>query len=49
MHGGGFRSGNKRNGTIANLAKNLTMRGYALFSINYRLTGGHSKKPVLDA
>jgi len=47
MHGGGFRSGKKENG--AKLATKLTMRGYAVFSINYRLTGGHSEKPVLDA
>ena len=36
MHGGGFSAGNKRMG--AKLAKALAERGYAVFSIAYRLT-----------
>jgi len=39
MHGGGFKAGNKNMGT--KLAKKLTKRGYAVFSINYRLTGNY--------
>ena len=39
MHGGGFKGGNKRMGR--KLALELTARGYAVFSVNYRLTGGH--------
>ena len=47
MHGGGFSKGKKNEGS--KLARDLTMRGYAVFSIDYRLTGGHSKKPVREA
>ena len=36
MHGGGFRSGDKKYG--AELAEKLVVRGYAVFSISYRLT-----------
>ena len=39
MHGGAFRAGNKNMGT--KLAKKLTMRGYVVFSVNYRLTGSY--------
>ena len=41
MHGGGFSSGDKKSGS--RLAQELAMRGYAVFSISYRLTGGHGK------
>ena len=41
MHGGGFTGGDKKWGS--ELAEELAMRGYAVFSINYRLTGGHGK------
>ena len=37
MHGGAFKAGNKQMG--AKLAKAMAMRGYAVFTINYRLTG----------
>ena len=47
IHGGGFRKGSKSSGS--KIAKELAMRGYAVFSINYRLTRDHSKKPVLEA
>ena len=39
MHGGGFKAGNKRGGR--KLALMLAARGYAVFSVNYRLTGGY--------
>ena len=39
VHGGGFRSGDKESGE--EFAKQLTMRGYAVFAINYRLTGNY--------
>lgn len=50
-HGGGFKGGNKQVGK--KLAEQLTVRGYAVFSINYRLTGEHwsmeSQQAVHDA
>ena len=39
MHGGGFKSGDKKSG--AGLAEKLVVRGYAVFSISYRLTADH--------
>jgi len=39
MHGGGFKAGNKRSGR--KLALEMVARGYAVFSVNYRLTGEH--------
>ena len=51
MHGGGFKGGNKRSGR--KLALEMVARGYAVFSVNYRLTGNHwpmkSQKAVHDA
>ena len=38
MHGGAFKNGDKFSGK--DLAKELASRGYAVFSINYRLTAG---------
>lgn len=53
MHGGGFLGGDKRNDSIVKYSKMMAMRGYAVFSISYRLTGGYwsweSGKAVLDA
>ena len=39
IHGGGFKGGSKIIGR--KLAEQLAMRGYAVFSISYRLTGDH--------
>jgi len=39
MHGGGFKAGNKRSGR--KLALEMVARGYAVFSVNYRLTGDY--------
>ena len=51
MHGGGFTAGNKRVGR--KFALEMTKRGYAVFSVNYRLTGDYwsmeSQKAVHDA
>ena len=40
VHGGGFVSGNSRNGSEAYTADFLAPAGYAVFSINYRLAPG---------
>lgn len=37
IHGGGFISGDKRGGTILNMANYFTSRGFVFASINYRL------------
>ena len=51
IHGGGFTGGSKATGR--KYALELTKRGYAVFSINYRLTGDYwpleSQKRVFDA
>ena len=39
MHGGGFTAGNKKMGR--QFALEMTKLGYAVFSINYRLTGDY--------
>ena len=39
MHGGAFVGGDKQIPGIIETAKRLTQRGYAVVSINYRLTG----------
>ena len=39
MHGGGFTGGDKRDRNQVKYAKKLVARGYAVVSINYRLTG----------
>ena len=53
MHGGGFRGGDKRKKGIVKFSTMMAERGYAVFSISYRLTGGYwsweSGKAVLDA
>ena len=53
MHGGGFVGGDKQQDSIVTYATELTMRGYAVVSINYRLTGRHwsweSQKATFDA
>ena len=41
MHGGGFRSGDKQDVNVVKYATELTMRGYAVVSINYRLTADY--------
>ena len=41
IHGGGFKNGNKRDKNIVRYASELTMRGYAVVSIEYRLTGNY--------
>ena len=41
MHGGGFRSGDKQDDNVVIYATELTMRGYAVVSINYRLTADY--------
>ena len=48
MHGGGFSAGNKRNNSIVKYSHMMAMRGYAVFSISYRLTAG-TDKAVFDA
>ena len=53
MHGGGFVGGDKRFDPLEDFSERLTMRGYAVFSISYRLTGDYwewdSGRAVLDA
>ena len=53
IHGGGFISGNRDYVSIVRYAKELTMRGYAVVSIDYRLTGEYwtweSQKALFDA
>ena len=53
MHGGGDRGGDKQQAEIVTYATELTMLGYAVVSINYRLTGAYwsdeSEKATLDA
>lgn len=39
VHGGGWRSGDKRAGTFLNGAIEYAQRGYVTITINYRLTG----------
>ena len=52
-HGGGFVSGDKRDDPQVKYAYELTMRGYVVVSINYRLTGDswtwESEKMKFDA
>lgn len=43
VHGGGWRSGNKRRGTFLNLALEYASRGYVTITVNYRLGG-----PIVD-
>jgi len=42
VHGGGFTSGSKGSGYIADLAAAAQAAGYAAFDINYRLLGANS-------
>ena len=53
MHGGGFVGGDKSEDDQVKYAKELTMRGYAVVSINYRMTGDswtwESQKPKFDS
>lgn len=53
MHGGGFIRGDKQMIDQVAYAYELSMRGYVVVSINYRLTGDfwtwESKKQVFDA
>lgn len=39
IHGGGFRAGNKRAGNAPNIIRASLDRGYAVASLNYRLSG----------
>ena len=53
MHGGGFTDGDKQDDGQVKYAYELTKRGYAVVSINYRLTGDswswESEKEIFDA
>ena len=53
IHGGGFISGDKQLDSIVKYAQELTIRGYAVVSIDYRLTGEswtwESQKAMFDA
>ena len=53
MHGGGFVGGDKEEGGQVRYAYELSMRGYVVVSINYRLTGEswswESQKAEFDA
>lgn len=40
MHDGGFAEGDKADKDTVTYCKKFAMRGYAVFSVNYRLTGG---------
>ena len=53
MHGGGFTDGDKQDDGQVKYAYELSKRGYAVVSINYRLTGDswswESEKEIFDA
>ena len=53
MHGGSWQTGDKRGDNIVKYATELSTRGYAVFSVSYRLTGAYwsqeSKKALYDA
>ena len=41
IHGGAFEMGDKRMPGAYDFVKMMAQRGYAVFSVNYRLTGSH--------
>lgn len=45
IHGGGFVSGDKSNGTMVAIANQFARRGYVCVSINYRLQGDDPPTP----